>query len=198
MDIYAKANGKTNENQIWLINYRKEYHGLVIIDREIESHYFNIHTALLNTFSKNSSVISILEGYMVALIKYIDAFFLIDLHARNFIGMPDSNGIAVVMKFNDILDLEQHLYFLSIELHTNLFEIVPVQLIACETDNTVHCRKQKNSEYQKRKRSEKTDSDRDVRLQKAKEYKKRKVSEETDHERQRLAKKGESKKKESN
>ena len=195
VDISAKANGKTNENQIWFINYGKEYQGLVIIDREIESHYFNIHTALLNTFSKNSSAILILEGYMVALIKYIDAFFLIESHARNFNGMPDSNGIAVVMKFNDILDLEQHLYFLSIELHTNLFEIVPVQLIACGTDNTVRCRKQKNSEYQKRKRSEETDSDRDVRLQKAKVYKKRKVSEETDDERQkRLEQKRESKK----
>ena len=198
VDISAKANGKTNENQIWFINYGKEYQGLVIIDREIESHYFNIHTALLNTFSKNSSVILIFEGYMVVLIKYIDAFFLIDTNVRNFNGMPDSNGIAVIMKFNDILDLEQHLYFLSIELHTNLFEIVPVQLIACGTDNTVHCRKQKNSEYQKRKRSEETDSDRDVRLQKAKEYKKRKVSEETDHEDKKDLKKKGSPKKESN
>ena len=43
------------------------------------------------------------------------------------------------------------------ELHTNLFEIVPVQLVACGTDNTVHCRKQKNSEYQKRKRCIKTE-----------------------------------------
>ena len=40
--------------------------------------------------------------------------------------MPNPNGTAVVMKFNDILDLEQHFYFLSVELHTKFFEIVPV------------------------------------------------------------------------
>ena len=145
VDISAKANGKTNENQIWFIHYEKECQGLVIIDREIESHHFNIHTALLNTFSKTSSAILILEGYIMVLIKQIDAFFFIDSHASNF------NGIAVVMRFNDILDLERHLYFLSIELHTNLFEIEPVQLITCGTDNTMHCRKQKNSDYQQKK-----------------------------------------------
>jgi hypothetical protein len=99
--------------------------------------------------------------------------------------MPNPNGTAVVMKFNDVLDLEEHLYFLSMELHTNLFEIVPVQLITCETDsetkcctlcNARHSRKHitlhMDSEYQKRKLSEETDSDRGIRLQRAKEFKK--------------------------
>jgi hypothetical protein len=101
--------------------------------------------------------------------------------------MPNPNGTAVVMKFNDVLDLEEHLYFLSMELHTNLFEIVPVQLITCETDsetkcctlcNARHSRKHitlhMDSEYQKRKLSEETDSDRGIRLQRAKEFKKKK------------------------
>ena len=44
--------------------------------------------------------------------------------------MANPNGTCVVMKFTDILDLEQHLYFQPIKLNTNLFEIVPVQLIA--------------------------------------------------------------------
>ena len=39
-----------NESQIWLINYGKELQGRVISDREIESHYYDIHTALVNTF----------------------------------------------------------------------------------------------------------------------------------------------------
>ena len=41
--------------------------------------------------------------------------------------MPDPNGTAVVMKFKNILDLEQYLYSVSMELHTNLFEIVPLK-----------------------------------------------------------------------
>ena len=40
------------------------------MEGEIESHYYNIHTALLNAFFINDSyAILILEGYMMALIK---------------------------------------------------------------------------------------------------------------------------------
>ena len=42
------------------------------MEGEIESHYYNIHTALLNAFFINDSyAILILEGYMMALIKQI-------------------------------------------------------------------------------------------------------------------------------
>jgi hypothetical protein len=87
---------ENNENQIWFINYGKELQGLVITNREIESHYYDIHTALLNVFS-------ILEGYMMALMKQTDFFYLFDSHARDSSGMPDPNGTAVVMKFVNIL-----------------------------------------------------------------------------------------------
>jgi hypothetical protein len=41
--------------------------------------------------------------------------------------LHDSNGTAVVIKFTNILGLEQYLYSLSIELHANSFsEIVSV------------------------------------------------------------------------
>jgi hypothetical protein len=108
-----------NENQIWFITYGKELQGLVITDQEIEFPYYDIHTALLNIFFNDSHAILILEGY--------NEFFLFDSHARDSSGMPDPNGTAVVMKFTNILELEQYLYSLSIELHTNSFEIVPVQ-----------------------------------------------------------------------
>ena len=39
-------------------------------------------------------------------------FFLFDSHARDSSGMPDPNGTAVVMKFTNILELEQYLYSL--------------------------------------------------------------------------------------
>ena len=72
---------------------------------------------------------------MMALIKQTDFFYLFDSHARDSSGMPDRNGTAVVMKFANILGLEQYLYSLSMTLHANSFEIVPAQL------NIKHVRK---------------------------------------------------------
>ena len=73
------------------------------MEGEIESHYYNIHTALLNAFFINDSyAILILEGYMMALIKQTEFFYLIDSHARDLNGMPNPNGTAVVMKFANI------------------------------------------------------------------------------------------------
>ena len=207
-----------NENQICLINYGTEYQGLVITDQEIECHYYDIHTTLLNTlFTNDSYAILILEDYMMALVKQRDNFYLFDSHARDSCGMPDPNGTAVVMKFSNIHELEQYLYSLSIELHTNIFEVVPVQLNICkaskqktkrvndheyqgkirsvETEAAKQVRLNKANEYKKRKQSEETNCERQIRLQKEKESKKRKQSEETDSERQvRLQKERESKK----
>ena len=102
-----------NENQILYVKYGDECQGLVIMEGEIESHYYNIHTALLNAFFNDSYAILILEGYMMALIKQTEFFYLIDSHARDLNGMPNPNpnGTAVVMKFANILELEQYLYY---------------------------------------------------------------------------------------
>ncbi len=97
-----------NENQICLINYGAEFQGLVITDQEIECHYYDIHTALLNTFINDSYAILILEGYMMALVKQTDNFYLFDSHVRDSCGMPDPNGTAVVMKFSNIHELERY------------------------------------------------------------------------------------------
>ena len=200
------TNEENNKNQIWFINYGKELQGLVITNREIESHYYDIHTALLNVFSNYSCTILILEGYMMALIKQTDFFYLFDSHARDSSGMPDPNGTAVVMKFVNILELEQYLYSVSMTLHANLFEFVPVQLNICkasekksykcvkdreyvlkkrlliENEGDKQARLKKASEYKKRKQSEETDSERQIRLQKLSESIKQKRSEETDSE----------------
>jgi hypothetical protein len=125
-------NEENNKKQIWFINYGKELQGLVITNREIESHYYDIHTAIWNVFSNYSCTILILEGYMMALIKQTDFFYLFDSHARDSSVMPDPNGTAVVMKFGNILELEHYLYSVSMTLHANLFEIVPVQLNICK------------------------------------------------------------------
>jgi hypothetical protein len=145
-------NEAKNEKQIWGTNYGKELQGLVITNREIESHYYDIQTALLNVFSNYSCTILILEGYMMALIKQTYSFYLFDSHARDSNGMPDPNGTAVVMKFANILDLEQYLYSLSMLLHANLFEIVPVRLNLCKSNcvKDQQARLKEASEYKKR------------------------------------------------
>ncbi len=181
-------------NQICHINYEKELQGLVITDQEIESCYYDIHTALLNTFANDCSAILILEGYMMALVKQTDNFYLFDSHARDLSGIPDPSGTAVVMAFTNIIELEQYLYCLSTKLHANLFEIVPVQLNMCKNLNQ-ETKCVKDREYQRIKRSVETECDRQTRLEKANNYNKRKRSEATDGQKQIDLKKIESLKK---
>ena len=45
---FVVPNEAKNENQICFIKYGKELQGLVITNRKIVSHYYDIHTALLN------------------------------------------------------------------------------------------------------------------------------------------------------
>jgi hypothetical protein len=190
--ISVQPDQDQNENQIWAIHYGKELQGLIIADQEIESHYYDIHTALLNTFLNDNHAILILEGYMVAIIKQTDFFYLFDSHARDMSGMPDPNGTAVMMRFTNILELEQYLYCLSSELHTNSYEIVPIQVnkFISASDIQEKNRLQKANESKKIKRSEETESERQIRLQKDRLSKKQKRLDETDIERQvRLEKK---------
>ena len=155
---------------------------------EIESHYYNIHTALLNTFFNDSYAILILEGYMMALIKQTEFFYLIDSHARDFNGMPNPSGTAVVMKFANILELEQYLYCLAVALHTNSFEIVSLHLHKCGAKQKAKCAK--DQDYQKKRRSGETKLDRQLRLKNANIYEKRQQSNEIDSDKQiRLQKK---------
>ena len=95
MPIPIVHTGIKNENQMWFINYRKELQGLVMTVREIESHYYDIHTVLLNTFLNYSYAFIVLEGYMITLIKQTDFFYLFDSHAKDSSGMHDPNGTVV-------------------------------------------------------------------------------------------------------
>ena len=57
-------------------------------------------SALMNTFTQSKDTILILDGYMMALMHDINSFFyLFDPHARNYFGMSDLNGTAVVFEF---------------------------------------------------------------------------------------------------
>ena len=146
----------SNEEVICVIDYKQELQGLVIINKEIPSHYYKVHIAIANTLAKYKYAFMILEGFMMALIKHMDCLYFIDPHGRNCLGMPDPNGTAVVMQFANMLELEQYLYSLSEALHSNLFEIVPVQFtefVNNSSTKTVNFAKSvrllKNKEFQK-------------------------------------------------
>ena len=63
--------------------------------------------------------------------------------------MPHPNGTSVVMKSADICSLEEYLYSVSLELNSELFEIVPVEfhihnvdsdvINVNKVDNHLHC-----------------------------------------------------------
>ncbi len=53
----AQNNNAKNKNQIWFIKYGKEYQGLIITYRELGSHCYDIHTALLDKLLNYSSAI---------------------------------------------------------------------------------------------------------------------------------------------
>ncbi len=55
----AQNNAK-NQNQSWFIRNGKEYQGPIKTDRELGSHYYDIHAALLDMFLNYSSAILIL------------------------------------------------------------------------------------------------------------------------------------------
>jgi hypothetical protein len=65
-----------------------------------------MHIASANTFFKYKYAFMILERYIMALIKHMECFYLIDPHARNCLGMPDPNGMFV-LKLD--LNLKHHM-----------------------------------------------------------------------------------------
>ena len=77
----------------------------MIIDVEIPSHYYKMCIAIANTFNYKYAFM-ILESYIIALIKHMESFYLIDPHARNCLGMPDPNGMFV-LKLD--LNLKHHM-----------------------------------------------------------------------------------------
>ena len=54
----------------------------------------------MDTFSQYKYAILILQGYMIGIIFGIESiFYVLDSHGRDEHGMPNPNGIAVVMSY---------------------------------------------------------------------------------------------------
>ena len=84
----------------------------------------------MRSISDNNFAFIILEGYIIALINTVDCIYVFDSHARNNFGMPDPNSTAVVMKCDDVSQLEQYLCSHSVQLNVECFEVVPVEFYA--------------------------------------------------------------------
>ena len=120
---------------------------------------------------------------MLAFIKQNYYFYLFDSHATDCSGMPDPHGTAVLMKFTNILELQQYVIALSKSVHSNIFEIVPIKITKCiapqQSDVDKQIRLQKSNESRKTKLSKETDSEREIRQSKDRLYKKQKGAKNT-------------------
>ena len=54
------------------------------------------------------------------------SFYVFDPHKRNTYGLPDSNGGAIVLKFNCFKQLCLYIYELSKSLSSTHYELTPV------------------------------------------------------------------------
>lgn len=69
-----------------------------------------------------------LDGYIMAVIKDSESFYVFDSHARNWQGMPDENANAVVLEFSELNELQNHIETLESYLNVSIFEITPVHV----------------------------------------------------------------------
>ena len=111
----VEAQINANDNPLWSVEYKEFYQGRVNCDeKENECPYLPLHSALMNAFNDNNLAFIILEGYIIALINTVDCISVFDSHAQNNFGMSDPNGTAVVMKCDDVSQLEQYLCCLQL------------------------------------------------------------------------------------
>ena len=72
----------------------------------------------------------VLDGYVMAVIQKSDFLYLFDSHARNSLGIPDENGTAVVLKFSELDEFQNHVETLGHCLNVETFEITSVHMHA--------------------------------------------------------------------
>ena len=133
----------------------------------------------MNIFRHNKYAIVILHGYTMSITHSQDCFYMFDSHARNTEGMPAPNGNAVVVKCDNITDLEDYLFRLSKRLNTCLFDIVSVQLKSSPLEHDIRIL---DHDHQYEKANAIIVLKKQARLEKSKEYKRRKLSQETQFE----------------
>ena len=106
--------------------YSQFYQGRVDHSFCGEGPFCSLKQVLINAFSDSANAMIVLDGYIMAVIKDSESFYLFDSHARNLRGMPDENGTAVVLEFSKLNELQNHIETLASYLNVSIFEITPV------------------------------------------------------------------------
>ena len=120
------------DSQIWHVKHGQYFQGFIANNNGLETidtPYITLRSVLMDTFSQYKYAILILQGYRIGVFGIDSIFYVFDSHGRNEYGMPDPNGTAVVMCYENIDDLEYHLVSLSCLLNQNAFEITPVEFV---------------------------------------------------------------------
>ena len=124
---YPSEEQTENDEEKLYVTYKPYFQGVIAQDQlENETPFYDMRSALVNAFLNDNYGLIVLDGYTLAIIKTSDHFYIFDSHQRNCYGMPDPNGVAVVIKCFDINELQEYLCSLSFELNVKFFELVPV------------------------------------------------------------------------
>ncbi|XP_014679363.1 PREDICTED: uncharacterized protein LOC106819228 [Priapulus caudatus] len=93
-----------------------------------EAPYSVLADSLQSLDASNPYALICLGCYASAVFLNNGQYFLFDSHARNDHGLPASNGTAVLLAFNSVVDLTQYVKVLSLKLGANIFEMTPIEI----------------------------------------------------------------------
>ena len=127
----------TYNGSLWHIDYNDYYQGHFATLTHTELADFSLTTlsdALNKALLISQFAILVLQGYMLAVLKSVDSYYLFDSHSRNPSGLPVENGgTAVMLQFSNKINFFNHVTHLSRTLHVENFEIVPITM-TCSTE----------------------------------------------------------------
>ena len=90
-----------------------------------------LNIALAAAFAHSDECILILNEYAIAVAKVAGSkFILFDCHSRDKHGLPDSEGTSILIEFNSLDSLHEHLMRLSGSLNVlgQQYEAIPIKL----------------------------------------------------------------------
>ena len=100
----------------------------VIGDIFVDNESFNSVTfnKLEHVIVKHKYLILVIGDSALSIIYNNTSFYVFDPHKQNTYGLPDSNGGAIVLKFNSFKQLYLYIYELSRSLSSTHYELTPV------------------------------------------------------------------------
>ena len=80
----------------------------------------------------HTGAIFLINKYACCAIYQNKKYFLFDSHARNTLGMPDTDGTSILLQFDDITELENYILQYTQYYHQNMFSItfIDIKLIS--------------------------------------------------------------------